>query len=209
MARDDGVRRIAGLDVDYDELNGFQDPRSARILDWTAKKEARGFNRLCERLAKRNWVRRVHARGGDRLEALRSYQRGWRDRNRERLNRLERLRRAKKRGARFIVCDECSTKVRATRRKRFCGTKCRNAYHGRIRTALGKRNRGLRNMQLVPAIVAALEGGPRTAAELRAALPSVKPGSLATKLCTMVQAGELSSHGPKKGRLYALPEAAR
>lgn len=208
------MRREDDVDLDYSERAGFLTGKSAAIADWQHRKEQREFRKLCEALYKKKWFRDIRAAGGERWERLRARMRAnrqrWRNDNREHVRAVDRARKAARRKPRFIVCAECGAKKQIRRSKargfpsRFCSTKCRNRWHGRPRAKA--RNRGIRQMDLVHIITAALVTRPMTLAELRTAIPSAKAGSLATKLCTMVKAGELVDDGKRKCRRYMVPE---
>lgn len=215
------MRREDDVDLDYSERNGFLTGKAAALADWSFRKEDREFKKLCEKLYKRKWFQQIKAEGGERWQRLRARLRAthirWRENNRERSRELARKAAAKKRAKKrpvppSVTCGVCGEKrrVRAARtdfaRARWCSKKCSNLYWAKHRKP---RNRGIRQMNLVPLITSALQAGPMTLAELRAAIPSAKPGSLATKLCTMVQAGELADDGKRMRRRYSLPESRR
>lgn len=196
---------MTDLDLDYTERAGFMVGRTAAIAEWRHRKEVGDFERLCSKLYQRKWARMKRQRAP---EAMRAYQRGWRARNAERLRESERRRMAARRKPRFILCASCGTKVRAIRVMRFCSTKCRNHFHAVPRARA--RNRGLRNMALVPAILSALSVKSTTLHDICILVPGLKRGSVATTLTKLKSQGlvlTLPSGG--RGSVYALTTAGR
>lgn len=191
------------LDLDYSERAGFMVGKSAAIADWRFHKEEGDFKKLCHRLYMRNWAK---ARRRLFPELVKAYQKAWRDRNREKIRKADRDRRAAKRQPKFIVCWVCGTKkqVRAIvttpgRETKFCSRKCRNSYHDVPRARA--RSLGIRNMVIVPQILDALtrEPGLRLRA-IHARLEGAKYQSLATTLCKLARQGKVT----RRGRLYYL-----
>lgn len=207
------------LDLPRDEegrIVGYQVGKAAALAEWSHRKQLREDALLFKRLAARNYARR---RREEDSEALREYQRRWRERNHERLRELERKRRRAKAARRrhnACRCEQCGrvfTPERFVKGTRWCSDRCRNAYHGRVRTEEGRRRKGQRNMHVHRDVRRILRAEPwLTAREIhgrlpdRATYPRSSFGSVATLLSTWAKRGEVLTDGRKKGRRYALPE---
>jgi len=201
-ARDDDAAQIEHFGRD-----GALVGKSAAIADWRFRSEQRDFEKLVQRLRSRNWARRERA---ERPEVARTRLKRWRDANRERVRAADRRRRARKRRTRLIACKVCAAKVPATRRKLFCGRTCRNKFWGQHRPP---RSRGIRNMSLTAtlrALIAAEPGLTLNAICERA--PTLKRGSVATKLTEWTKAGVVRrvgrANGKRAGGRYYLAGAA-
>lgn len=194
------------LELDFREREGFQIGKAAALAESAFRRENREFKKLCTRLYARNWARK---RRRERPEHVRGLLNGWRAKNRERINAKERARRAKKRVPIRLVCKGCGKSFVAKRRTvprgetKWCSAKCRR--HASSVAAAKRRNRGIRNMQIGPTVFEVLRATPGlTLAEIHERAPSVKRGSLATKLSVWVKAGTVER---VDGR-YRLPASA-
>jgi hypothetical protein len=191
-----------GLLLDYRERDGFLVGKQAALADWRLRRDDRDFDALCLRLYNRNWARKFRA---EHPERAREILRRWREAHRDEMNARTRASRAAKRVTRYIVCEVCLDVVPSKRKQRFCKRKCRNQFHGVPRARA--RSRGLRNMVLVPTLLALLgESGPLTLAEIRAAAPACNPASIATTLVKLRHSGRVlksdasGSHGSARVR---------
>lgn len=186
------------LELDFRERDGFQIGRAAALADWEARREDKAFARLCSRLYQRRWAKKRRA---EQPERVRGNLCRWRRANGERIRAQERARRAKKRKPIRLTCGHCGAAFspRRYRTAKWCSTKCRNANHAKHRKP---RSKGLRNMQLGPTVFAVLREEPGlTLREILERAPTVKRGSLATKLTAWVQDGSVLR---ESGR-YRLP----
>ena len=177
------------LDLELQERGGFQFEKDRRIADWLDKKERTEFTRLCARLYSRNWQRKRRREQPDRV---RHNQRRWRNANREKVRAWDRARRARQRVRVSVVCKHCKTTFYPKRLHqakgvtKWCTVKCKNAFWGKLRAKA--RNRGIRNMQLGPKLLSILRETPGlTLGEIHAKDPTMKRGSVATKLTWLIQ----------------------
>lgn len=191
-------------DLDYSERNGFLTGKAAALSDWSFRREQKSFEKLVARLRAARW-RKANpdlARESNRRTRLKHGAR-YNERQRNR-RRVVAARRRKPR-----TCEQCRRtwtplRARSTYETRFCSRRCRNAWHGRIRSRA--KNRGIRNRQLEPTLRAVLVERPwLTLPELVAAMSTAKRGSIASKLTALIQTGEVVHDGAKKWRRYALP----
>jgi hypothetical protein len=198
-------RALAELGLPVDEAGhvvGFQVGKAAAIADWLHRKESAEFERLVARLRARNWVRKVYAEGGARLEDLRRKSREWVRRaaktptGRARLARSKERRRDRYRAnAPVLTCQNCGAQwcrlpwLRGlAAHKRFCTESCRGKWKYRQRvgpTAYG------RTINLVRAAVRPeWEGFGAIAARV-----SASPGSVGGTLRRLVEVGEVEMRG--------------
>jgi len=188
---------------DSGAIVGFQVGKGAMMLDWAADKEDREYAALFAQLEARNDARMRRAANPERARANLQ---AWRDRNREKVRERENARRRAERERQPVVCvcEQCGesrTIAYGERKGRFCGTKCKNAWHGKRR----KRSRGIRNMGLEADILQALRFHKwLTLVELHAQLPGSKRGSIASKLIVLRADGRVIDDGKKKFRAYAV-----
>ena len=186
-----------GDGIDFSERAGFLVGKAAALADWSFRKEQQEFEAYCKRLQARNRARKERQ---EHPEQVRARCNAWRAANHERYRKMENARRADKRVMRMIVCDVCLTIVPSNGKfKRFCGQTCRNQWHGVPRARA--RCRGIRTMTIRHDVMEILRaGGPMTLAQVRAAGPQLKQGSVATMLCVLTKAGILVTRGSSGGR---------
>lgn len=186
MARKSSAARAAEdneLDVDYSERNGFLTGKSAALADWFHRKEDANYEKLFERLYKRNRRRLALVAHGVPFVDVDGV-------SRRVFN---------------VVCHVCREPVTKLQpNARWCSKRCANRYHSLPRSRA--RNRGIRNMTIAPTALTHLELAPGlTLRELHALMPEAKYGSLATLLCLWTKQGVLIHVGPKfRGVRYAL-----
>lgn len=194
-------------------VSGYQfGGRSRAIQEWQEAKEQEEFRRLCQRIGAMHYARRVRAEGGERAQKCREQLAAYRERNREKIRKREReIRRAKYEADPVVnVCEECGKEwsppfEQKVRKSRFCCRKCRQRWHGRERTKEGRRRKGLRNMDLWPATIEALEETPWLTVTELAKTTGAKQHSLAVRLRVWVKAGKLIRRGKCRQYRYALP----
>lgn len=191
------------LEVDYSERAGFLTGKAAAIADWQRKKEATEYDALFKRLYARNWQRLYREQ---HPEEAREKLRAWRAANPERAReanvrqkRTKRERQLQEMKAEYrviegvprriykITCAVCGASAEKLQPNAvWCSKVCANRYHSAPRARA--RNRGIRNMTIIPTALAHIEITPGlTLKELHARMPDASYGSLATTLTALAK----------------------
>lgn len=169
--------------------------RELALREWAAlgsARERRAFEALCERLRSRNYVRRIYAEGGERLERRRAINRQWAREHKARMLAAQKRSRHRRYKARPVIlrCAACGAQWCAVpwarglaHRARHCSDRCRD------RARFGHRPRWAASL-IARTALDLVRVGPVTVQQVRAAT-GARTDAVAAALRRMAARGQL------------------